>query len=447
MFSVSMAKKKNTEKNLTEEQQKEIKLLKASNEMYEKSKEEARLRGNDKAVKRLEIAQQEVQAQIQQLLKGTDIDVMKIVNPDEVEQKTEIPSIGDRSIFDILDEQNKIEKQSDTYSDDSNIKQVDSIGENEETTTEKNVSTESNFDSMFNNVDPSAQYDVVPLPSNGECYENKLARIPVGFLTAYDENFITSPNLYKDGLIIDFLLKSKVLNKDVDTDKLVKGDVDAITLFLRATSYGYDFPVIVRDPKTGEEIETVVDLSKIKSKKFTLKADDNGNFEYILPISKVPVKFKYLTRKEERDLETLAKIENNGIRSNELKSAASLMRRCLDEDKVLASKDRGVMLESIRNVEKWAHEIEKGNPTKFSKTITNRMEMQIVAINGNYDREYVRKAIMNMPAHESLMLRRYILENEPGMDFEIEIERPENLGGGSFKTFLEWDDSVFLNIS
>ena len=75
------------------------------------------------------------------------------------------------------------------------------------------------------------------------------------------------------------------------------------------------------------------------------------------------------------------------------------------------------------------------------------MEMQIVAINGNYDKEYVRKAIMNMPAGEALKLRRYILENEPGLDFEVEIERPQNLGGGSFKTFLEWDDSIFFNIA
>ena len=51
-----------------------------------------------------------------------------------------------------------------------------------------------------------------------------------------------------------------------------------------------------------------------------------------------------------------------------------------------------------------------------------------------------------MGTRDSLEFRRYFLENEPGVDFEIEVERPENLGGGSFKTFLEWDDTVFLNI-
>lgn len=73
--------------------------------------------------------------------------------------------------------------------------------------------------------------------------------------------------------------------------------------------------------------------------------------------------------------------------------------------------------------------------------------MEIMAVNGNYDKEYIRNFIYTMPAQDSLKLRRYILDNEPGLNFEIEVERPESLGGGSFKTFLEWNDSVFLNIA
>ena len=75
------------------------------------------------------------------------------------------------------------------------------------------------------------------------------------------------------------------------------------------------------------------------------------------------------------------------------------------------------------------------------------MQFQNVAVNGNYDKEYIMKYINVMPAKDSMMLRRYISDNKPGIDFNIEVERPESLGGGSFKTFLNWDDSVFLNIS
>ena len=70
-----------------------------------------------------------------------------------------------------------------------------------------------------------------------------------------------------------------------------------------------------------------------------------------------------------------------------------------------------------------------------------------MSVDGNTDRKFIHDFVNRMPAMDSLKLRRYILENEPGMDFEVEIERPESLGGGSFKTFLEWDNSVFFNIA
>ena len=70
-----------------------------------------------------------------------------------------------------------------------------------------------------------------------------------------------------------------------------------------------------------------------------------------------------------------------------------------------------------------------------------------MSINGETDRKYIANYVRNMSARDALMLRRYIMENEPGVDFEIEVPKPESLGGGSFKTFLEWEDTIFLNIA
>ena len=53
------------------------------------------------------------------------------------------------------------------------------------------------------NINNNSSYDVIPLPSRGECYPNKMATIPVGYLTAYDENLIVAPNLYKEGQVFD----------------------------------------------------------------------------------------------------------------------------------------------------------------------------------------------------------------------------------------------------
>ena len=302
-------------------------------------------------------------------------------------------------------------------------------------------------ETTFNDIDSTAQYDVISLPSNGECYKSKIAKVPVAYLTAYDENIIMSPNLYRDGLVIDYLLKNKVMNKNIDVSNLISGDVDAIILFLRATSYGTDFPVIVEDTETGERIETVVDLSKIKMKEFKLKGDEDGYFSYTLPISKADVKFKYLTRKEENDLILLAKLEGLASRATELKNVNKIIKATLSNDDILTSKDKTEIFNTTRKIDTWVDEIEKKSNTTYSRVITNRLEMEIMAVNGNYDKEYIRNFIYTMPAQDSLKLRRYILDNEPGLNFEIEVERPESLGGGSFKTFLEWNDSVFLNIA
>ena len=98
-------------------------------------------------------------------------------------------------------------------------------------------------------------------------------------------------------------------------------------------------------------------------------------------------------------------------------------------------------------MESWSKKLKKLNDSQFTRMMTNAMQLQIMAVNGNTDREFIRKYINQMPARDSLMLRKYINDNRPGINFDIEVERPESLGGGSFKTFLNWDDSVFLNIS
>ena len=444
-----MAKRK-----LTPEQEKEIKLLQANNEMYERTKEETMMRGSKQAVKRIEIAQEEIQGKIKNILNGTieNIEIPKEeIKPEEsISNLDNFSSIfnnnissNNDSIFDILESHKKEEEQKISKrkrrETETNIEQEQRITYGEEIVNPTNTT--------FSNINDNAQYDVISLPSNGECYKSKIGRVPVSYLTAYDENIITSPNLYRDGLVIDYLLKNKVVNKDINVENLVSGDVDAIVLFLRATSYGVDFPVSVTDPETGENIETSVDLTQIKSKEFKLKGDENGHFSYTLPHSGVEVKFKYLTRKEENDLKILSRIESEGMVSLDLQDANKTILGLLRIDSVLEPKDKTYILEATRKIDDWVKKVENKNGNKYNKSITNRMEMQIVAINGNYDKEYVRKAIYNMPANDSLALRRYILDNEPGLDFEVEIQRPESLGGGSFKTFLEWNDTVFFNIA
>ena len=423
-----------TNKKLTEEQEKEIQILLANNEMLENSKKDAENRGKKNSVKQIERAQEDVIKQINS------------IDPSALNKKKASSTIFDDtdiSMFDML-KANEEDNRINTVSEENDSKKIDTVDEEQVMSQSETVDSEK---TNFNDVDPSLQYDVIQLPSNGQCYKSKIDRVPVAYLTAYDENIITSPNLYKDGLVIDFLLKNKIVNKDINVDDLVSGDADAIILFLRATSYGPDFPIVVQDPETGEQIETSVDLTTLKPKEFKLKGDENGHFEFVTPLRKDTIKFRYLTRGQERKLKQVTELEGYGTKSHMLERERELLLAALSNDKVLNESERKSIRAAINTMKNWSKRLSDLNDSEYTKIMTNNMQLQVVAVNGNYDKEYVRKYVNAMPARDSLALRKYINNNMPGIDFNIEIQRPESLGGGSFKTFLNWDDSVFLNIS
>lgn len=423
-----------TNKKLTEEQEKEIQMLLANNEMLENSKKDAENRGKKNSVKQIERAQEDVIKQINS------------IDPSALNKRKASSTIFDDtdiSMFDML-KANEEDNRINTVSEENDSKNIDTVEEEQVMSQSETVDSEK---TNFNDVDPSLQYDVIQLPSNGQCYKSKIDRVPVAYLTAYDENIITSPNLYKDGLVIDFLLKNKIVNKDINVDDLVSGDADAIILFLRATSYGPDFPIVVQDPETGEQIETSVDLTTLKPKEFKLKGDENGHFEFVTPLRKDTIKFRYLTRGQERKLKQVTELEGYGTKSHMLDRERESLTAALMNDKLLNDSEKKNIRAAISTLKNWSKKLIELNDSEYTKIMTNNMQLQVVAVNGNYDREYVRKYVNMMPARDSLALRKYINNNMPGIDFNIEIQRPESLGGGSFKTFLNWDDSVFLNIS
>ena len=435
----------NKKKELTEEQKKEIALLRSNNKMYEDTIKQVELRGGDeKAINRIKIAKADIEEKLKQFGEDANATPEQIADSHEDEIINMINANNDDVNIYIPDSIDAVEDV-ETIDGPTASSVVDILNTQTDTTDEV---IEVRNDTFAGDENEGVQYDVIPLPSNGECYANKLARIPVSYLTAYDENMIMSPNLYRDGLIIEYLLKNKVINKEINVDDLVTGDVDAITLFLRATSYGTEFPISVRDPKSGEVIDTVIDLSTLKNKEFKLKGDANGNFDFDLPKTKAHIKFKYLTRRDEKMLERLSNMESEDMMAGELKSAKDTIETALKMDKILSSKDKQVIIHYNKQLDTWITELMKKKKTaQFSKLVTNRMEMQIVSINGNTDRKYIHKAVMQMPAQDALALRKYMLDNEPGIDFNIKVERPESLGGGSIDTFLDWEDTVFLNLA
>lgn len=292
---------------------------------------------------------------------------------------------------------------------------------------------------------PVQTYDVIPLPSKGEAYRNKMSKVSVAYLTAYDENMIVSPNLYRDNLIIDYLLQEKLLSQEIPPMDLLEGDRDAIILFLRATGYGNEYPITATDDATGKEFDTVVDLSKLQYKEFRLKGDDNGWFPFTLPVSGKEVKFRFPTHRDIMTLKKLQEAEDRKTMKGAIETYVEVLDTFIENDTAAGKDEKTRVRQAIRTIESWGNGMDEENQALYTHTLTNRLNLLIMSVDGITDKKYISEFIMRMPVRDSAALRKYITENEPGIDYNITIERPQSLGGGSFQSFLQLDKFLFLN--
>lgn len=211
-------------------------------------------------------------------------------------------------------------------------------------------------------------HDVLPLPSGGIFYKNKKSSIKVGYLTAADENILLGGG---DDLTSN-LLRTKIYEPDFKVDDLLEGDVEAILIFLRNTSFGPEMNIKVKDPITGKEFETSVMLDQLTIKK-GIEPSHDGTFSTILPKSEVPVKLKLLTYGE-----------------------ITAMNKMLDS-------------------------YPKG---RIPPKITLRLQNEIVEVNGSTDKGEIAKFIESMPIMDSKYIRKFLSDNEPKLDLNKEIIAP-----------------------
>jgi hypothetical protein len=222
-------------------------------------------------------------------------------------------------------------------------------------------------------IDPTIAYDVVELPSRGIHYTNKRKSVRVAYLTAADENILSSPSFLNTNTVIPELLKRKILDRDFSIEEIVEEDRQAILIFLRNTAFGSEYTLTTYDPKTDKEFSTVVNLETLKLKDFNLSENTNGEYSYYLQKSKVDITFKFLTKKQEDEIE---KIKEN-----------------------------------------W-------NGSGIAPVITKQLEMMIKSFNGVTDALKIRSFIEMMPIKDSQDFRKFINENKPGLDLTQEVTTP-----------------------
>ena len=225
--------------------------------------------------------------------------------------------------------------------------------------------------SSYGQMNINLPHDVVELPSKGKLYKNKKSSLKVGYLTAQDEN--TLIGISNSELIIPTLLRSKIYEPGFNIDDLIDGDVQAILIFLRNTAFGPDYNFLLRDPKTGKDFESVVRLDELDIKKPLHEPNENGLFETTLPKTNKKVKCRILTMSDQREIEKITKSYPNGM---------------------------------------------------TAPIVTKRLEMMIVEIDGETNREQISSFINQMPIADSKYIRNFVSECEPKLDLRRQVIAP-----------------------
>ena len=107
--------------------------------------------------------------------------------------------------------------------------------------------------------------DEIELPSEGKFYSNGQKTIKIKYLTAEDENILTSPELIRNGKVLDVLLQNAIVDDTLNPSEMLTGDRNAVLLALRSTGYGDDYEVRMSCDNCGEPYDANVKLSDLIS--------------------------------------------------------------------------------------------------------------------------------------------------------------------------------------
>lgn len=219
--------------------------------------------------------------------------------------------------------------------------------------------------------------EAVPIPSQGKIYPagtslHNAETVEIKAMTAKEEDILTSRALIKKGTVISQLLKSCIVDRSVDVDSMISGDRNAVMIALRITGYGSSYNVEVDCPECDEKNKQDFDLASLPIKRLEIDPVVEGAnlFEFLLPMTKKKVHFKFLTGADEQEISQEAE------------------RR---------KKKLGVEVDSL---------------------VTMRLQNAIVSVDNVSDKNKIAQFIRGMPAGDSKALRKFMDSHEPGIEMK-----------------------------
>ena len=216
--------------------------------------------------------------------------------------------------------------------------------------------------------------ETVPLPSKGKAYAKDsplyLAEtVDIRAMTAREEDILTSRALIKKGTVISELIRSCLINPAINPLDLLSGDRNALMVSIRVTGYGpiYETELECGECNTKWQAEFNLGEMPIKNLEIEPVLEATNLFEFKLPRSGKVVRFKFMTGRDEEDMMQMAEKQKKlGLKSGE-------------------------------------------------SNVTTALLYSIVSVDSVEDRAKIAGFVKGMSAYDSLALRNYVKNNEPGI--------------------------------
>jgi hypothetical protein len=160
---------------------------------------------------------------------------------------------------------------------------------------------------------------------------------------------------------------------DLRPEELLDGDVEAILIFLRNTSFGSEYSLNLVDPKTNKPFVGTVTLDELNIRKTEVKPNEDGTFTTKLPRTGVTVKLRPTTFHDTIELDKM---------------------------------------------------VEQYPVGRQAPTVTWKLLKHIVDIDGDDDRSKISLFVDSLPIMDSKYIRNFLRENEPSLDLKRSVIAP-----------------------
>ena len=219
----------------------------------------------------------------------------------------------------------------------------------------------------------------VELPSKGLIYskDNPLSsgKVEVKYMTAKEEDILSNQSFIQKGVVLEKLLKSVIVNKDIKLDDLIVGDKNALLIATRVLGYGKDYNIEIK----GQSY--TLDMSTLENKEFDESQYEAGKneFSFTTPSTNHILTYQLSTGKTEKQIER----EIAGLKKLNKENSAEL---------------------------------------------TTRLKYLIISVDGSEDKKDIRGFVDNMfLARDSRAFRDHITKTQPDVNLSYILDNGEEV--------------------